>query len=249
LTDRRLAHVSAPDKHLPVPAVRRNPPADDESPSALEARAIRECFRGFLSERQLEQFRTKRRRIRAHFGAAENIGAVALTIAQRRRRRDMVGGYVLKVDAHHGIKGLFPASEGYFVDCHPDGTLQATCWALLHLFQLRLEGYPLTLFHLDGPALAQCTALIADPGSAASAVERMAGRLLVAAALQPKLMECVKGRFFDRASEKLCQLARSDTNELVSTDFQAIAADAGKTPQATHSLAGCRRTRTKPICC
>jgi hypothetical protein len=135
----------------------------------------------------------------------------------------MVGGYVLKVDARHGIKGLFPASEGYFVDRHSNETLQATCWALLHLFQLRLQSHPLTLFHLDGPALARCTALIDDPGSAASAVERMAGRLL-AAALQPKLMECVKGRFFDRTREKLCQLARSDTNELVPTDLQAMAA-------------------------
>jgi hypothetical protein len=35
---------------------------------------------------------------------------------------------------------------------------------------------------------------------------------------------CVKGRFFDRASAKLNQLAKFDTNELVSTDLQAKAA-------------------------
>jgi hypothetical protein len=33
----------------------------------------------------------------------------------------------------------------------------------------------------------------------------------------------VKGRFFDRAGEKLSQLARFDTNELVPVDLRAMA--------------------------
>src|SRR5205823_5760423 len=74
------------------------------------------------------------------------------------------------------------------------------------LFQLQLQSYPLTLYHLDGAALAQCAALIADRDSAATAIERMAARLL-ATVSQPKAVECVKGRFFDRASGKLSQLA------------------------------------------
>jgi hypothetical protein len=100
--------------------------------------------------------------------------------------------------------------------------LQATCWALLHVFQLQLQSYPLTLYHLDGAALARCAALISDPGSAATAIERMAARLL-AAVSQPKAVECAKGRFFDRAGEKLSQLARFDTNELVPIDLRAMA--------------------------
>jgi hypothetical protein len=51
----------------------------------------------------------------------------------------MVGGYVLKVDARHGIKSLFPASESYFLDREGNEPLQATCWALVHLFQLQLQ--------------------------------------------------------------------------------------------------------------
>jgi len=92
-----------------------------------------------------------------------------------------------------------------------------------HLFQLQLQSYPLTLYHLDGAALARCTALIAHCGSAATDIERMAAHLL-AAVSQPKVAECAKGRFFDRASEKLGQLARFDTNELVSVDLRAMAA-------------------------
>src|SRR5207302_10486848 len=84
--------------------------------SILEGLAITECLYGFLSAHQLKQFRTKRRRIRAHFGSPDNIAATTLTIGQRRTARGMVGGYMLKVDARHGAKSLFPASESYFLD-------------------------------------------------------------------------------------------------------------------------------------
>jgi hypothetical protein len=222
LTDRRLAHVSAPDKRLPVSSgALRDSYAHQ---SDIEAQAITGCLVGFLSEHQLKQFRTKRRRIRAHFGSADNIAATALTIGQRRSSRGMLGGYTLKIDARHAVKSLVPASESYFLDrAGADEPLLATCWGLLHLFQLQLQSYPLTLYHLDGAALARCTALIADRNLAASAIERMAARLL-AAVSRPKVAECAKGRFFDRATEKLDQLARFDTNELVSVELQAVAA-------------------------
>jgi len=187
-----------------------------------EAQAITKCLYAFQSAHQLKQFRTKRRRIRAHFGSPDNILATALTIGQRHTARGMVGGYMLKVDARHGVKGLFPASESYFLDRAGNEPLQATCWALVHLCQLQLQSYPLTLYHMDGGALARCTALIDDRGAAATAVERMAARLL-AAVPRPNAAECTKGRFFNRASDKLNQLAKFVTNELVSFDLHAMA--------------------------
>jgi hypothetical protein len=51
------------------------------------------------------------------------------------------------------VKSLFPAGESYFLDRAGDEPLLATCWALVHLFQLKLQSYPLTLYHLDGAAL------------------------------------------------------------------------------------------------
>ena len=221
LTDRRLVHVAVPDKRLPVASgALRDSYQHQSSP---EAQAIRECLYGFLSAHQLRQFRTKRRRIRAHFGSPDNIVAIALTIGQRRTTQGMVGGYVLKVDARHGIKSLFPASESYFLDREGNEPLQATCWALVHLFQLQLQSYPLTLYHIDDAALARCIALIGDRDAATTVVERMAARLL-AAVSRPSAAECTKGRFFDRASEKLSQLARFDSNELVSVDLKSMAA-------------------------
>jgi hypothetical protein len=222
LTDRRLAHVSAPDKRLPVSSDHLR--GNYAHKSAPEAQAITGCLVGFLSEHQLKQFRTKRRRIRAHFGSPDNIAAAALTISQRRTTRGIIGGYMLKVDARHGVKGLLPASESYFLDrAGINEPLLATCWGLLHLCQLQLQSYPLTLYQLDGVALARCEALMANRGSAVTVIERMAGRLL-AAVSQLKVAECAKGRFFDRASEKLGQLARFDTNELVLLDLHAMAA-------------------------
>src|SRR5271166_1572833 len=220
LTDRRLVHVAVPDKRLPVASgALRDSYQHQSSP---EAQAITKCLYGFLSAHQLKQFRTKRRRIRAHFGSPDNIMAAALTIGQRCTEQGMVGGYMLKVDARHGVKSLFPASESYFLDRAGNEPLQATCWALVHLFQLHLQSYPLTLYHLDGTALARCTDLIDDRDTAATPVERMVARLL-ASVSRPNVAECAKGRFFNRANGKLSQLAKFATNELVSFDLQAMA--------------------------
>ena len=126
LTDRRLAHVSTPDKCLPVSsgALRGR----YEHQLAPEAQTITGCLVSFLSEHQLKRFRTKRRRIRAHFGSPDNIAATALTIGQRRTSRGILGGYMLKVDARHGVKGLLSASESYFLDrSNSKEPLRATC--------------------------------------------------------------------------------------------------------------------------
>jgi len=70
--------------------------------------------------------------------------------------------------------------------------------------------------------MARRTALIDDRGAAANAVERMAARLLTAVS-RPNAAECTEGRFFDRANDKLSQLTKFATNELVSFDLQAMA--------------------------
>jgi len=47
---------------------------------------------------------------------------------------------------------------------------------------------------------------------------------LLAAVCRPKAVACVKGRFFDRAHEKLTQLAKFATNELVPVDMRDVSA-------------------------
>jgi len=221
LTDRRLAHVSVPEKHAPVAngGLRDN----YHHVSSPDAQSIRRCTYEFLSEKQIKQFRTKRRRIRAHFGSPDNILASALTIGQRRTAQGLIGGYVLKVDARDGVKALFPASESYFFDPSGKELLQAACWALLHLFELLLQDYPVSLYITDGAALARCRALIEEPAAATTDIERTAARLLAAVA-RPTPIECTKGRFFDRLNDRLDQLTRFTSNELVPFDMQDFAA-------------------------
>jgi hypothetical protein len=221
LTSRRLHVVATRDKSLP--AARGGLRDSYVHERARDAQVIARSLAGFLSEHQLKQFRSKRRRIRAHFGSADNISAIALTIAQRRTPRGTIGGYVLKVDARHGAKSLSPANEGYFLD--PAGgreSLQALAWALAHVLMLQLEQRPLTLFLCDSDMAGTCAALIAGRNTGRNSVERMAVRLL-ATAKQPQAQACIKGRFFDRMQAKLDQLTSHDSNELVAIDLQTMA--------------------------
>lgn len=222
LTDRKLPEIVVRDQRLP--AIKSDLRGSYLHEATAEAQAIVGCLAEFLSEKQLKQFRTKRRRIRAHFGSLDNIAATALTIAQRRTPRGIVGGYFLKVDARQGAKSLSPASEGYFIDTSPGGgePLLSLIWALAHVLILQLETRPLTLFLCDNEVAEVCAGLIAGGGMGRGSVERMAVRLLHVMK-QPQAQACVKGRFFERMQAKLNQLTSRDSNELVSIDLQAAA--------------------------
>ena len=221
LTSRKLHDVATLDKGLPV--ARGGLRGSYVHERAPDAQAIVGCLAGVLSEHQLKQFHTKRRRIRAHFGSLDNIAATALSIGQRRTPRGIVGGYVLKVDAHHGAKSLSPASEGYFLDPAGEGEpVHALIWALSHVLFLQLEQRPLTLFLCDRDLAETCAALIAGRKAGHSFVERMAVRLL-GTVREPQAQACVKGKFFDRMQAKLNQLTAHDSNELVRIDLQAMA--------------------------
>ena len=222
LTDRKLPGVAVTDKRLPVASGGLR---DTYMPEAdAEAQSIAGCLAGFMSEHQLKQFRTKRRRIRSHFGSLDNIAGTALTIGQVRAARGTVGGCKLKVDARHGVKALSPASESYFLDRSPrHEPLQSVVWALAQLFMLQLQSRPLTLFLCDAAALRQCTELAGGRAAGTSPVAQSAGRLL-GAICQAQVQPCVKGRFSDAMQGKLAQLARDDGNELVPVDMAAIAA-------------------------
>lgn len=200
----------APEDHLPP----------QMSPEAADINGI---LNGFRSEKEAKHLRTKRRRIRAHFGTPANIGAVALTVAQRRTERGSVGGYKLKVDSRHGTKGLFPASEGYFLDSgdheHP---LLATGWALGQLYGLHLHDWPLTVYHLDATAGDRCKVLKAEPSQAADPIEWMTVRLFADVA-SITFLSCKKGRFFEKMTEKLIQLSEWKSNELITVDLHAVA--------------------------
>ena len=220
LTHRKLPGVADTDTRPPVAGSLRDSylPAPDS-----RAQAIAGCLAAFLSEHQLKRFRTRRRRIRAHFGSLDNIAATALTVGQIRTPEGIVGGYQLKVDARHGIRSLVPASESYFLDRSADGgPLQSVVWSLALLFLLQLQGRPLTLFLCDAAALGYCTELAAGRAIGDSPVPYAVGTLLRTIG-GVRVQACAKGRFFDRMQARLRQLAHGRGNELVRIDVQAVA--------------------------
>ena len=221
LTQHRLPGVAGTDARPPVSGSLSDSylPAPDSS-----AQVIAGCLAAFLSEHQLKRFRTRRRRIRAHFGSLDNIAATALTVGQVCTPEGIVGGYQLKVDARHGIKSLTPASESYFLDRSADGgPLQSVLWSLALLFLLQLQSRPLTLFLFNAAALEYCTELAAGRAIGDCPVPHAVGTLLRTVG-GVRVQACVKGRFFDRMQAKLGQLAQGRRNELVRIDVQAVAA-------------------------
>jgi hypothetical protein len=209
-----------------------------------EAQAIAGCVASFLPEHQLKKFRTKRRRIRAHFGSLDNIAATAITVGLIRTSRGVVGGYQLKVDARHGVRSLSPASEGYFLDCslHQE-PLHCVVWALSQLFALQLQGLPSTLFVCEAAVLRQCAHLVGGHPVGNSPAALATDRLL-RAICRARVQGCVKGCFFDRMRMMLHQLAREECNELVQINLQAVTrALATKPASASKSQSGRDLTR------
>jgi hypothetical protein len=220
LSDVKVPGIADRDKHQPVASGGlRN--SYGPRPDA-EAQAITGCLAGFLSKQQLKHFRTKRRRIRAHFGSFDNIAITALTIGHVHTARGIVGGYQLKVDARHGVKCLSPASESYFLDrSSRHEPIHSVVWALAQYFMLHLESRPLTLFLCDAAVVGQCAGLAGGRSADISPATRAACRLL-GSICDARVQGCVKGRFFDRMQAKLEQLARGNSSELVPIDMEAI---------------------------
>jgi hypothetical protein len=207
-----------------------------------EAQAIAGCLAGFLSEQQLKKFRTKRRRIRAHFGSLDNIAATAITVGQIRNGRDYVGGCHLKVDARHGVTSLSPASESYFLDSSlRHEPLHCVVWALAQLFVLQLQSVPVTLFVCDAAVVRQCTDLVGGHTAGSSLAARATDRLL-RAICKARVQGCVKGRFFDGMTAKLRQLARGDSNELIPFNMEAVTRALGTPANASKIGANAHMT-------
>ena len=175
-----------------------------------------------FSERDFKRYRTRRRRIRSHFGSEANLGSVSLTVGARSGRKGWGYGFHLAVAGHSGVKGL-RASEGY--GSHA-GDVSDPAWCLIHalreLYLLQLENVPTQLFIIPPESLALAEALkaTANPGTGDATSECL--RILMGGLKSVSLLPCVKGRFFEAMESKLQQLTRIQSNEIVPVDFPRI---------------------------
>jgi hypothetical protein len=177
-----------------------------------------------FTERQFKRYRTAQRRIRSHFGSAAAISQVSVTVGALPTSRGLLCGCVLHVAGNSGVKGL-RASESYGFVQGP-ARQNAACpilHALRSQYLLQLDRFQTELFVIPTPALELASQLQQSHSRAAEpALE--AARQLLQGIPKLRLQGCLKGPFHDAMQAKLQQLARTRNNEVISLDFDAIAA-------------------------
>ncbi len=214
--------------HHPLPGIRL--PKQEPASRAEELRAdyVREpsaialALKQGLTEKRLKKCRRRRRRIRNHFGSADSIAKSSVTLSSRTGRKGPLFGYMLNVAGNSGVKGL-KASEGY---CRPaDGRADpAFCimHALADIYLLELDRAPVELFVIPSDALRLLRQLSATSDQRDLPASTRALCILLDGLSEFSVHPCTKGRFHDMAENKLTQLTRSKTNEIVAMDFAAM---------------------------
>jgi hypothetical protein len=175
-----------------------------------------------FTERQAKGYRTARRRIRSHFGAAVAIAQVSMTIGSLVTSRGLLCGLVMHLAGNSGVKGL-RATESY---CLVNGPAADPACPVIHALRdqylLQLDHVRTELFVIPPTSLDLTRRLLASEQVAPEPLHeglRLLLRQLTNVTVQP----CVKGRFHDGMQAKLSQLVRSRTNEIKSLDVDLIA--------------------------
>ncbi|MFC1750646.1 hypothetical protein ACFL2V_17775 [Pseudomonadota bacterium] len=149
------------------------------------------------SDRALKKLRTKRRRIRNHFGGYDQLTQLSITIA----RREQLNGVRLNV-AGSSAKGIM-ASESYIDEPDRDSGTASLCHALVLPLQLMLQRLETSLFY--DPATIPDPNTLDDPF-----FNRLKNEFP-----NIKFIACPKGRHIEALWEKLASLQSSKTNEIV----------------------------------
>jgi hypothetical protein len=164
------------------------------------------------AEKSLKKLRTKRRRIRNHFGGYDNLDLVALTVSWKALIASTLFGLRIRIPTNIGKKAL-DASENYFRDqiAPPYRSIAAINYGLILSIQLMLHGVP-TIVYYDAPR-------ISNPAHHLSGAEQ-SPHLKLLATLQEnfsdlKFVPSTKGRFIERLRKKLKDLSSGRSNEIV----------------------------------
>lgn len=156
------------------------------------------------TDKALKKIRTKRRRIRNHFGGMDNIDEVAITVSVLG---EMVG-IRIRISALTGHTAL-DATEAYIRHPNPDITIAAPCYGLTYALRLMLQSVRTTLYFDAG-----CMPNPDNDNDALwSRLRQEFPRLT--------LVECTKGPIIDRLRGKLAQLPKN-SNEPVGGDLGLI---------------------------
>ncbi|MFM9964579.1 MAG: hypothetical protein ACKV2Q_25530 [Planctomycetaceae bacterium] len=175
-----------------------------------------------MTEKELDKYRTVRRRIRSYFGSAAAIAQVSVTIGSQLTPRGLLCGFVFQLAGNSGVSGL-RGREGY---CLPTNGLVDPSYpviqALRDLYLLQLDQVPTDVFVLSSDTLNLCRDLQDTTELTAPLHETL--RRLIHGVSRLTWQPCVKGRFFDAMSRKLKQLSGGRSNEVTTFDFERLAA-------------------------
>ncbi len=143
-----------------LPGIRPKPPAQQKAEKLENGASFHpptvdlQEYLTPISEREVKTLRTRRRRIRNHFGGMQNLTELAVTVSWLQSTEGFLLGIRLRVSANNGMKAL-DASESYVLEkcAAKDARSAALCYALVVPIQLMLSSLKTTVFFdATGPA-------------------------------------------------------------------------------------------------
>ena len=169
------------------------------------------------SEKQLKSLRTKRRRIRNHFGGFDRLGEVAVTVSWDRFKDQTLFGFQIQASSRNSMPAIM-ASENYIIDVTPQELQNHTaiCYALILLLRLSLQTLPVKIYfdlkHDREKTFAEYGHLHAK--------YQQSFEILKNEFTQVQFAGVNKGSHILQTRKKITQLkATPDTNELVSENM------------------------------
>lgn len=211
------------DKKLPGISIKRDIPLRKDELTIKEnywqeAPEIRTLLLP-ASPKALKKLRTKRRRIRNHFGGYNHLDQIAITVSWDVYGSLALFGIRIRASSNVGIKA-FDASESYIADnIAPEYRgLAAICYAFILSIQLMLHSVK-TVLYFDAPK-------IEYPGEETPTSSQNQYRMLFEKLAQhfPDLefVPSTKGKFIERMRKKLKDLVRENSNEIVKGNISEI---------------------------
>ncbi|MCP4368608.1 MAG: hypothetical protein GY797_10925, partial [Deltaproteobacteria bacterium] len=164
------------------------------------------------SPKTLKKLRTKRRRIRSHFGGYDHLDQIAITVSWDLHKDLTLIGIRIRISSNVGIKA-FDASESYIADTiAPEHRgLASICYALILSIQLILHSVE-TVIYFDAPKIGHP---VEDAPTDSESPYRILFETLSQYFPDLQFIPSMKGKFIERMRLKLKDLARRNSNEII----------------------------------
>lgn len=168
------------------------------------------------SPKQQEKLRTKRRRIRNHFGGIDNIGGIAVTVSWTSTGDTKIIGVHILVSSNCGMKAIM-GSESYTIEKLDKNMLSesALCYACALVAQLMFTSISTTIYY-DSQNIRETNNLLTPtssvlPGDFFGALRNDFTKL--------DFVPVAKGNHLEILRRKLVQLRIEKSNELLNGNF------------------------------